>query len=78
MRLSTHIAGSLGHEVAPLAYLVNDEFERWDKGKTLDHEVTPEMLERMAWGIAERGAKTNRRPDGMRVGVLVVDAADWS
>jgi phosphoglycerate dehydrogenase-like enzyme len=48
VRLSTHIAGSIGNEVVRMADLVIDEFKRWDVGQPLQHQVTLEMLERMA------------------------------
>lgn len=48
VRLSTHIAGSIGNEVVRMADLVIEEFKRWDAGRPLEHQVTLEMLERMA------------------------------
>jgi phosphoglycerate dehydrogenase-like enzyme len=48
VRLSSHIAGSLGNEVVRMADLVIEEFHRWDAGQPLQHQVTMEMLDRMA------------------------------
>jgi phosphoglycerate dehydrogenase-like enzyme len=48
VRLSSHIAGSKGDEVTRMADMVIEELIRWQKGEPLQHEVTLEMLERMA------------------------------
>lgn len=48
VRISTHIAGSLGDEVVRMGDYAIDEFERWDRGEPLRWEVTPELLQRMA------------------------------
>jgi len=48
VRLSSHIAGSLGDEVVRMADYAIDEFQRWEKGEPLLWEVTPELLEKMA------------------------------
>jgi phosphoglycerate dehydrogenase-like enzyme len=48
VRLSTHVAGSLGDEVVRMADYAIDEFQRWEKSEPLLYEVTPELLERMA------------------------------
>ncbi len=48
VRLSSHIAGSIGNEVVQMADLVIEEFLCWQAGLPLAHEVTLEMLERMA------------------------------
>lgn len=42
--LSTHISGSKNDELARMADLVIEEFERWDRGEPLRHEVTDEQL----------------------------------
>lgn len=46
--LSSHIAGSIGNEVVRLADCAIGEFERWRDGQPLQHEVTLDMLDRMA------------------------------
>lgn len=48
VQLSTHIAGSIGNEVVRMADLVIEEFLCWQAGLPLEHEVTLEMLDRMA------------------------------
>ena len=48
VHLSSHIAGSLGDEVARMADYVLDEFEAWEAGRPLRYAVTPERLEHMA------------------------------
>lgn len=48
VKLSTHIAGSIGNEVVRMADLVIEEFLCWQAGLPLAHEVTADMLERMA------------------------------
>lgn len=48
VKLSTHIAGSIGNEVVRMADLVIEEFLCWQAGLPLQHEVTLDMLERMA------------------------------
>ncbi len=48
VKLSTHIAGSIGNEVIRMADLVIEEFLCWQAGLPLAHEVTLDMLERMA------------------------------
>lgn len=48
VRLSTHIAGSLGDEVVRMADYAIDEYERWKKGEPLLWEVTAERLATMA------------------------------
>lgn len=46
--LTSHIAGSLNDEVVRMADYMIEEFERWQQGEPLKHEVTPEILETMA------------------------------
>lgn len=48
VHLSTHLAGSIGDEVVPMADYMIDEFERWARGEPLRYAVTLEMLETMA------------------------------
>jgi phosphoglycerate dehydrogenase-like enzyme len=48
VKLSTHIAGSIGNEVVRMADLMIEEFLCWQAGLPLQHEVTLDMLERMA------------------------------
>lgn len=48
VKLSTHIAGSIGNEVVRMADLVIEEFLCWQAGLPLAHEVKMDMLERMA------------------------------
>lgn len=48
VRLSTHIAGSLGDELVRMADYAIEDFGRWDRGEPLRWEVTPELLQRMA------------------------------
>jgi phosphoglycerate dehydrogenase-like enzyme len=48
VKLSSHIAGSIGNEVVRMADLVIEEFLCWQAGLPLQHEVTLDMLERMA------------------------------
>jgi phosphoglycerate dehydrogenase-like enzyme len=48
VRLSTHIAGSIGGEVIRMADLMIEEFLCWQAGLPLQHEVTLDMLEHMA------------------------------
>ncbi len=48
LHLSSHIAGSQGHEVLRLADYCLDEFERWRRGEPLKYCVTLSMLEKMA------------------------------
>jgi phosphoglycerate dehydrogenase-like enzyme len=47
-RLSTHIAGSAGDEVARLADYCLEELTAWKEGKPLRYQVTRAMLETMA------------------------------
>jgi phosphoglycerate dehydrogenase-like enzyme len=46
--LTSHIAGSAGHEVARMGVYVTDEVERHLKGQPLQYKVTEPMLETMA------------------------------
>lgn len=46
--LTSHIAGSIGDEVARMGNYALDEFERWKRGEPLRYAVTPQMLETMA------------------------------
>ena len=48
VHLTTHIAGSIGDEVARMGDLIIDEFARWQLGETPIYRVTPVMLETMA------------------------------
>lgn len=48
VRLSTHIAGSIGNEVVRMADFMIDEFDRWHAGEPTRYGVTLEMLETMA------------------------------
>jgi phosphoglycerate dehydrogenase-like enzyme len=48
VRLSSHIAGSLGDEVVRMADYVIEDFERWDAGLPLQHAVSKDMLDKMA------------------------------
>ena len=48
VRLSSHIAGSIGDEVVRMADFVLDEFEAWQAGRLLRYAVTPQLLETMA------------------------------
>lgn len=48
VKLSTHIAGSIGSEVVRMADAMIEEFLCWQAGLPLQHEVTLEMLDRMA------------------------------
>ena len=48
VKLSTHIAGSIGNEVVRMADLMIEEFVCWQAKLPLAHEVTLEMLDRMA------------------------------
>jgi len=48
VRLSSHIAGSIGDEVVRMADYCIDEFLAWRDGRELKHAVTLEMLETMA------------------------------
>ena len=44
---SPHIGGTIGDEVTRLSDLVIKEFERWNAGQPLQHEVTAEILATM-------------------------------
>ena len=46
--LTSHIAGSLNDEVVRMADYMIDEFQRYEKGEPLMHEVTPDILDTMA------------------------------
>jgi phosphoglycerate dehydrogenase-like enzyme len=46
--LTPHVAGSLGTEVFEMTEQVIEEIRRFTQGAPLRHEVTPQMLERMA------------------------------
>jgi phosphoglycerate dehydrogenase-like enzyme len=48
VKLSSHIAGSIGNEVVRMADLVIEEFKRFETGEPLQHQVTLDMLDRMA------------------------------
>jgi phosphoglycerate dehydrogenase-like enzyme len=48
VHLTSHIAGSIGDEVARMGDYVLDEFEAWQSGQALRFAVTPLMLETMA------------------------------
>ena len=48
VRMSTHIAGSLGNEVLRMADYMIEEFQRWQQGGALRYAVTKELLETMA------------------------------
>ncbi len=46
--LSSHIAGSKGDEVRRMADSMIDEYRLWAAGQPLEHQVTLDMLDRMA------------------------------
>lgn len=46
--ITSHIAGSMGNEVARMGEYMAEEFERYIQGKQLRYEVTLKMLETMA------------------------------
>lgn len=46
--LTSHIAGSLNDEVIRMADYMIEEFQRWEKGEPLKHEVTVEIIDTMA------------------------------
>ncbi|XHR31101.1 MAG: NAD(P)-dependent oxidoreductase [Chthoniobacteraceae bacterium] len=48
VRVSHHIAGSLGDEVVRMADYMIEEFQRWENGEPLRYAVTKEMLRTMA------------------------------
>jgi phosphoglycerate dehydrogenase-like enzyme len=48
VHVSSHIAGAVNDEVHRLADLCIEEFERYLAGQPFKHEVTPEMIVRMA------------------------------
>lgn len=48
VRLSSHIAGSIGDEVLRMADTMIEEFDRWQRGEPLLWRVTPDMLAWMA------------------------------
>lgn len=48
VHLTSHIAGSIGDEVARMGEYALSEFERWQLGESLHFAVTLEMLETMA------------------------------
>jgi len=48
IRLSTHLAGSIGQEVLSMADCVIDEFESWLAGRALRYSVSEAMLATMA------------------------------
>jgi hypothetical protein len=41
------VGGTIGDEVVRLADCVIEEFERWNAGKPLEYQVTPEVLATM-------------------------------
>lgn len=45
--ISPHVGGTIGDEVVRLADCVIDEYERWAAGRTLEFEVTAEVLATM-------------------------------
>lgn len=45
--ISPHVGGTIGDEVVRLADCVIDEYERWAAGRTLEFEVTKEVLATM-------------------------------
>lgn len=48
VHLTSHIAGSIGAEVARMGQVAIEEFECWMRGEPLRHAVVPQMLETMA------------------------------
>jgi len=48
IKMTSHIAGALGHEVVRMADYVIAEFDRWQAGEPLKYDVTLAMLETMA------------------------------
>jgi len=48
VRVSSHIAGSIGNEVRRLAEIVIEEFQAWESDRPLRYVVTEAMLETMA------------------------------
>lgn len=48
VRLTSHIAGSIGDEVMRLGRFAIEDFERWQNGDPLQYSVTLEMLDTMA------------------------------
>ncbi|MCZ6632652.1 MAG: hydroxyacid dehydrogenase [bacterium] len=48
LTLTSHIAGSLNDEVNRMADYMIEEFQRWQAGEPLQHEVTPDTLDIMA------------------------------
>lgn len=48
VRLTSHIAGSIGDEVVRMADYVLEEFDAWEAGRPLRWAVTPSLLETMA------------------------------
>ncbi|MDF7809330.1 hydroxyacid dehydrogenase [Pontiellaceae bacterium B12219] len=48
IQISSHIAGSINHEIPRMADLVISEFENWCAGKPLAHEIVPAKLATMA------------------------------
>jgi len=48
LRVSGHIAGSIGDEVGRMGDLAIEEFERWRRGEPIRHGVSLEQLETMA------------------------------
>ncbi len=48
VRLSSHIAGSVGNEVVRMADFALEEYDAWIAGRPLRRRVTPEMLHWMA------------------------------
>ncbi len=48
VRLSTHVAGSLGDEIVRMADICIEDFQRWTRGEPLLNEVSKAMLETMA------------------------------
>ena len=48
VRLTSHIAGSLGNELVRMADSAIAEFKRWRDDLQLQNEVTADMLKKMA------------------------------
>lgn len=48
IQFTPHVAGSMPREYGRLGSFMADEFLRWSQGHPLQHQVTPEVLARMA------------------------------
>lgn len=48
VHISSHIAGSIGHETQRVADYALEEFDAWRNGRPLRYAVTPQMLDAMA------------------------------